>query len=159
MNLKKPQCNFQLNYNKHVPVKTHNYYLRPRTEKWICTTKVCLNMASKRKVLNKLFVAYMIFTSLFLFQTYRLQEKSQYMKLIQSQTPNVFSSFLQPFTIQRLGCNQKPPKPSIPLVDLTKDKTNVIVNKSHENVPWKSSNQTIGNIILSRSKMLFALPF
>ncbi|KAK6636265.1 hypothetical protein RUM43_009924 [Polyplax serrata] len=73
----------------------------------------------------------------FMQESYRLSEKVQYMQLLQQQTLKL-NSMLAPFTIQKIG-SQKERKPSIPVIDLTKEKSSVTVNRTRESVPWTSS--------------------
>ncbi|KAL0267500.1 UNVERIFIED_CONTAM: hypothetical protein PYX00_009753 [Menopon gallinae] len=71
----------------------------------------------------------------FLRESYRLTEKYQYSQLLQSLTTRTSTLFST--TAPKPGC-QKISKTSIPLIDLTKDKCSVTVNRTREDIPWTS---------------------
>lgn len=70
-------------------------------------------------------------------ESHHYRDKYNYMKLLQMHTIQSI------FTIQKPGINSKPVKPSVPVVDLTKERSVVIVDKSHESVPQRSSTHYI----------------
>ncbi|EEB20308.1 sentrin/sumo-specific protease, putative [Pediculus humanus corporis] len=76
----------------------------------------------------------------FLQESYRLSEKAQYMQLLQQQTTKL-NSLLTPLTMQKVGFQKidKSSSSSIPVIDLTKSKNSIFVDKSRENIPRTSS--------------------
>lgn len=75
------------------------------------------------------------------------------MQLLQQQTTK-FNNILAPFTIKSIG-SRKENQSSIPVIDLTKEKNNVFIDRSREKIPWIASSRSNGKPLLHLCKKKF----